>query len=127
MRYIAWSSKELRQPRHHSPLWFGETQDRGHPDTSPGRVPPHRYHPVWATGLELARGFFGLNKEGRSGVSLLLKVGFLFWFLVFCALASAWFYVGAVRDLDRQLAWYSAIAFILFCALAVAELVWRLP
>jgi hypothetical protein len=51
----------------------------------------------------------------------------LFWFLVFCALASAWFFVGALRDLDRQLAWYSAIAFVLLSAAAAAELAWRLP
>jgi hypothetical protein len=60
-------------------------------------------------------------------VNLLLEVGFLFWFLVSCAVASIWFFVGAVRDLDRQLAWAAAIAFLLFCAAAVAELVWRLP
>ncbi len=57
----------------------------------------------------------------------LIRAGLLFWFLVFCALASAWFFVGALRDLDRQLAWYSAIAFFLLCAAAVAELAWRLP
>ncbi len=57
----------------------------------------------------------------------LLRAGLLFWFLVFCALASAWFFVGAVRDVDRQLAWYAAIAFVLFSAAAVVELVWRLP
>ena len=57
----------------------------------------------------------------------LLRAGWLFWFLVLTALASAWFFVGAVRDVDRQLAWYSAIAFILLCAAAVAELAWRLP
>ncbi len=52
----------------------------------------------------------------------LLRAGLLFWFLVFSALASAWFFVGAVRDVDRQLAWYSAIAFVLLSAAAVAEL-----
>ena len=57
----------------------------------------------------------------------LIRAGLLFWFLVFCALASAWFFVGALRDLDRQLAWYSAIAFVLLSAAAAAELVWRLP
>ncbi len=57
----------------------------------------------------------------------LLRAGLLFWFLVFCALASAWFFVGAVGEGDRQLAWAAAIAFVLFCAAAVAELAWRLP
>ena len=57
----------------------------------------------------------------------LLRMGVLFWFLVFSALASAWFFVGALRDLDRQLAWYSAIAFVLLSAAAAAELAWRLP
>ncbi len=57
----------------------------------------------------------------------LLQAGFLFWFLVFCALASAWFFVSALRDLDRQLAWYSAIAFILLSVAAAAELAWSLP
>lgn len=57
----------------------------------------------------------------------LLRTGFLFWFLVLCALASAWFFVGALRDVDRQLAWYSAIAFVLLSAAAAAELAWRLP
>jgi hypothetical protein len=57
----------------------------------------------------------------------LLRAGFLFWFLVFSALASAWFFVSAARDVDRQLAWYSAIAFVLLSAAAVAELAWRLP
>jgi hypothetical protein len=57
----------------------------------------------------------------------LLRAGLLFWFLVFSALASAWFFVSAARDVDRQLAWYSAIAFVLLSAAAVAELAWRLP
>ena len=57
----------------------------------------------------------------------LLRAGLLFWFLAFCALASARFFVGALRDLDRRLAWYSAIAFALFSAAAAAELAWRLP
>ncbi len=56
-----------------------------------------------------------------------LRAGFLFWFLVFCALGSAWFFVAALRDLDRQLAWYSAIAFVLLSAAAAAELAWRWP
>jgi hypothetical protein len=57
----------------------------------------------------------------------LLRASLFFWFLVFGALASAWFFVSAVRDVDRQLAWYSAIAFVLLSAAAVAELAWRLP
>jgi hypothetical protein len=57
----------------------------------------------------------------------LIRAGLLFWFLVFCALASAWFFVGALRDLDRQLAWYSAVAFVLLSVAAAAELAWRVP
>ena len=61
-----------------------------------------------------------------SVMRTLLEVGWLFWFLVFCAVVNIWFFVGALRDFDRQLAWAAAIASLLFCAAAVAELVWRL-
>jgi hypothetical protein len=69
----------------------------------------------------------GQNLEQRRHGVNLLRAGLLFWFLVSSAFASAWFFVGAVRDVDRQLAWYSAIAFVLLSAAAVAELAWRLP
>ncbi|MCA1687587.1 MAG: hypothetical protein LC714_03090 [Actinobacteria bacterium] len=56
-----------------------------------------------------------------------LGASVLFWLLALFALGSAWFFVGALRDQDSQLAWYSAIAFVLLSAAAVAELTWRLP
>jgi hypothetical protein len=56
-----------------------------------------------------------------------LRAGPLFWFLVFCALASGVFFVLALHNEDRQLAWSAVVAFLLLCAAAAAELVWRLP
>jgi hypothetical protein len=52
-----------------------------------------------------------------------LQAGFLFWFLVLCALACGVFFVLAIDDRDRQLAWYAAIAFILLCVATAVELV----
>lgn len=57
----------------------------------------------------------------------LLRAGLLFWFLVLCTLGSGIFFVLAIRDRDRQLAWYAAIAFVLLSAAAAVELAWRLP
>ena len=57
----------------------------------------------------------------------MLRAGFLFWFLVFCALTSGVFFVLALHNEDRQLAWSAVVAFLLLSAAAAAELVWRLP
>jgi hypothetical protein len=52
----------------------------------------------------------------------------LFWFLLFCALASAGFFLGAMRDRDSPLAWAAAVAFALICLAAASELLlWRSP
>jgi hypothetical protein len=71
----------------------------------------------------------GEENDGRCGVNPqdVLRAGLLFWFLVLCALASGVFFVLAIGDRDRPLAWYAAIAFILLCMAAVAELAWRFP
>ncbi len=62
-----------------------------------------------------------------DGEGSVLRAGLLFWFLVFSALASGVFFVLAIANRDRQLAWSAAIAFVLLCMAAVAELAWRLP
>ena len=51
-----------------------------------------------------------------------LRAGPLFWFLLLCAVASGWFFVLAVDNKDRPLAWSSAVVFVLLCAAAVSEL-----
>jgi hypothetical protein len=70
-------------------------------------------------------GAKGEENDGRCGVNLqeVLRAGFLFWFLVLCALGSAVFFVLAIDNGDRPLAWYAAIAFVLICGAAVVELV----
>ena len=50
-----------------------------------------------------------------------LRAGPLFWFLLLCAVASGWFFVLAVDNKDRPLAWSSAVVFWLLCAAAVTE------
>ena len=58
----------------------------------------------------------------------LLRAGALFWFLLACAVASGWFFVLAVNDKDRSLAWSAAIAFVLLCVAATSELLfWGSP
>jgi hypothetical protein len=52
-----------------------------------------------------------------------LRAGLLFWFLVLSALASGVFFVLAIANRDRQLAWSAAIAFVLLCVAAAVELV----
>ncbi len=51
-----------------------------------------------------------------------LRTGSLFWFLLLCAVASGWFFVLAVDNKDRPLAWSAAIVFVLLCAAAVLEM-----
>jgi hypothetical protein len=46
-------------------------------------------------------------------------------FLVFCAQATVWVFVGALNNEDPLLAWAAAIAFVVFCVAAGVELVWR--
>ena len=50
-----------------------------------------------------------------------LKLGWLFWLLVLFAMAFARYIVLAHRDGDWELALAAAAAFVLMCALAVAE------
>ncbi len=52
----------------------------------------------------------------------MLRAGPLFWFLLLSAVASGWFFVLAVDNKDRTLAWSAAVAFVLLCAAAVSEL-----
>jgi hypothetical protein len=57
-----------------------------------------------------------------------LRAGPLFWFLLACAVASGWFFVLAVNDRDRSLAWSAAIVFVLLCVAAASELLlWGSP
>jgi hypothetical protein len=56
-----------------------------------------------------------------------LRAGPLFWFLTLCALASAVFFVLALGNRDRQLAWSAIIAFVLLCVAAATELVSIFP
>ncbi len=57
-----------------------------------------------------------------------LRAGPLFWFLLVCARASGWFFVLAVDNKDRSLAWSAAIAFVLLCVAAASELLfWASP
>ncbi len=57
-----------------------------------------------------------------------LRAGPLFWFLLACAVACGWFFVLAVRNQDRSLAWSAAIVFALLCVVATSELLfWGSP
>ncbi len=57
-----------------------------------------------------------------------LKAGPFFWFLLLCTVVSGWFFVLAVDNKDRSLAWSAAIVFVLLCVAAAAELLlWRNP
>ena len=57
-----------------------------------------------------------------------LRAGILYWFLLACAVASRWFFVLAVNDKDRSLAWSAAIVFVLLCVAATSEvLFWGSP
>ena len=57
-----------------------------------------------------------------------LRAGALFWFLLACAVAGGWFFVLAVNDEDRSLAWSAAVVFILLCVAATSEaLFWGSP
>jgi hypothetical protein len=51
-----------------------------------------------------------------------LKAGPFLWFLLLCAVVSGWFFVLAVDNKDRSLAWSAAIVFVLLSVAAVAEL-----
>ena len=57
-----------------------------------------------------------------------LRAEILFWFLLACAVASGWFFVLAVNDKDRSLAWSAAIVFVVLCVAATSEvLFWGSP
>ncbi|MDQ3910625.1 MAG: hypothetical protein M3305_02340 [Actinomycetota bacterium] len=51
-----------------------------------------------------------------------LRTGPLFWFLLLSVAVSGWFFVLAVDNKDRPLAWSAAIVFVLLCAAAVLEM-----
>jgi hypothetical protein len=51
-----------------------------------------------------------------------LRMGPLFWILLLFALGFARYFFLAHRDGDRELAAAAAVAFVLMCALAAAEL-----
>jgi hypothetical protein len=51
-----------------------------------------------------------------------LRAGALLWFLLLCAVASGWFFVLAIDNKDRPLAWSAAIVFVLLCVAVVMEL-----
>jgi hypothetical protein len=58
----------------------------------------------------------------------LLRAGPLFWFLLASAVASGWFFVLAVNEKDRSLAWSAAIVFAVLCVAAASELLlWGSP
>ena len=59
--------------------------------------------------------------EAREGVGG-LRMGPLFWILLFFAAGFARYFVLAVRDGDGQLAAAAAAAFVLVCTVAAAEL-----
>ena len=96
----------------------------GFPDLA-STVREHRAGTGVLTYRHNSGGAKGEENDGRCGVNLqeVLRAGFLFWFLVLCALGSAVFFVLAIDNGDRSLAWYAAIAFVLICGAAVVELV----
>ena len=58
----------------------------------------------------------------------LLRAGALFWFLLACTVVSGGFFVLAVMNKDRSLAWSAAIVFVLLCVAAASELLfWGSP
>ena len=65
--------------------------------------------------------------EEGGGMSV-LGADPLFWFLLLCALTSGLFFVLALDNEDRPLAWSAGVAFVLICLAAVSELLlWGQP
>ena len=61
-------------------------------------------------------------RRGEGGRGLTLRAGWLFWVLLIFAVGFARYFFLAYRDGDGELAVAAAVAFLLVCALAAAEL-----